>query len=183
MYILLKNIYLHVYTISFYRRQLSRSVAGVSRFFPLLNRKIINLLGWHKLKRHATRPSQQPQKREIRSGIRSQVHRRQGRDVLKCRARKDVALISRVAVRRLAYRNFPGGNRRVRRTVEMEYRIGGAKGCTRTELSGTDDTERRVECNCSVVQVCARRHRQRHFWRDLSVRSRVSRRDANHRPG
>jgi len=139
----------------------------------------VNLPGRYKLKRQDMRRGRDTLSREIKSGIRGQVRRRQDRDVLKCRARKGCRLWSREwPYGASCIEIFQAGSREPlgelhRRNIERGR--GDAPGDRRRrELSGMDDAERRVECNCWAVEVCARRHRQRHFCRDLPSFVRVS---------
>lgn len=135
----------------------------------------VNLPGRYKLKRHDGRRGRDTLSREIKSGIRGQVRRRQGRDVLKCRARKGCSFdlaSDRTASRVSKFsRREPFGELH---RWNIERGEGMRRDRRRGELSGMDDAERRVECNCWAVEVCARRHRQRHFCRDPPSFVRVS---------
>lgn len=123
-----------------------------------------------------------PSSCEIRSGIRGQVRRGQDGDVLKCRARKGCSFdlasdLPASRVSKFSRRGGGGGEKKQRaekergRVVRRNCQRWNIDRARRNEeetpvLSGMNDAERRAECNCWTVEVCARRHRQKHFCRD-----------------
>lgn len=86
-------------------------------------KSFVNLPGRYKLKRHDARRGRDTLSREIKSGIRGQVRRRQDGDVLKCRARKGCSfdLASDRMAPRVSKFSRAGTTRRI---AQMEYRTG-----------------------------------------------------------